>query len=902
MKKAISEAEVRRLIDGQLRKVGWEVDTATLRYSLGARPKAGHDRIIAEWPTGSQAKSGGYADYAVFLGEKLVGFIEAKAAYKNLPGVLDHQAKDYAKSVRPQDAPHLLGDWRGYRVPFVFAANGRKYLQDLELESGIWFQDLRAPANKPHALRGWFSPQALADRLALDPARGDAALAAMPAPFLTDPDGLNLRPYQLTAIEKAQEALLSGQQRILLAMATGTGKTRTILGLIYKLLTAGRFRRILFLVDRNSLGEQVEDVFNTVRLEDLKPLKDLYSLQNLKHRLLQPETNVHITTVQGMMQRILYCGDEASMPSAGDYDLVIVDEAHRGYINDKERDETEKLYRDELDFQSKYRQVIEYFDAVKIGMTATPAAHTIQIFGKPVFVYKYDEAVVDGWLVDHEAPHLLTTLLARFGIHHHKGETVKQYQAASNTVSEVCLEDELDFEIDDFNRQVITEPFNRAVLEEIAKDIDPEDEHAGKTLIYAVNDRHADMIVDILREIYGARGVDTDAILKITGSIGDSERIKEAIRQFHYERFPSIVVTVDLLTTGIDIPSIDKLVFLRQVKSRILFAQMMGRATRLCPAIGKTHFEIYDAVGVYGALAKQSEMLAVAADPATTFAQLLEGIRTVTDPEALGRLVRQLAAKLQRRKRSMTPELQEDFQALTGKDPAGFAAALGRLAPQEARDLLLPLAQLFARLDSGGFLPPAPVTISDRPDRLLSHVRGYGPGNQKPEDYLHAFAEFVRTNPERLEAINIISSRPKDLTRAELKKLVAALKRKGFTEEQLNGAISRTTNTDMAADIIGLIRSYALGVPLLDKEARIRAGVRKLKQAHAFTKMQQNWIDRFEKSLLNEPIMNLGVLDEVAAFREHGGSARLDRVFDFRLAAILDELNAYLYEADGGAA
>lgn len=902
MKKDLPEAEARRLIDGQLRKVGWEVDTARLRYSLGARPEAGHNRIIAEWPTDSKAGKGGHADYAIFLGEKLAGFIEAKAAYKDLPGVLDHQARDYAKSVRAKDAAYLLGNWRGYDVPFIFAANGRKYLKDLELESGIWFQDLRVPANRPHALRGWFSPQALLDRLAQDQARGDAALIAMQADFLTDPDGLNLRHYQLAAIEKAQAALLKGQDRILLAMATGTGKTRTILGLIYKLLTARRFRRILFLVDRNSLGEQAEDVFNTVRLEDLKPLKDIHTIQGLADRFIEPETELHIATVQGMMKRVLFSADEERMPSAGDYDLVIVDEAHRGYTNDREMDETERLYRDELDFQSKYRQVIDYFDAVKIGMTATPALHTIQIFGEPVFVYKYEEAVIDGYLLDHEPPHLLTTLLGKHGIHYERGDMVKQYDAASHTVSESCLSDDLDFAIDDFNRQVITEPFNRAVLTEIARHIDPEDERGGKTLIYAVNDRHADMIVDILKDIYAAQGVDTDAIRKITGSIGDSRRIEEAIREFHYERFPSIVVTVDLLTTGIDIPAIDKLVFLRRVRSRILFTQMLGRATRLSPETGKTHFEIFDAVGVYDALAPVSGMEPVAPDPATTFATLLDGMAAITEPETLERLVRQFAARLQRRRRSLTPELREYFAARTGQDPASFAAALGKMPAMDARALLLSLADLFQRLDAEGAAAPRPLTISDTPDRLLSHERGYGEGNQKPEDYLAAFAEFVRNNPERIEAINIISGRPKELTRAALKDLLLILKQKGFTTGQLNGAIARTTNREMAADIIGLIRSYALGVPLTSREERIRAAVSKLRQAHDFTKIQENWIDRFEKALVSEPALNPAVLDEHAAFREYGGSARLDRVFDFRLADILDELNTYLYEAEGAAA
>lgn len=168
-----------------------------------------------------------------------------------------------------------------------------------------------------------------------------------------------------------------------------------------------------------------------------------------------------------------------------------------------------------------------------------------------------------------------------------------------------ALEDELDFDVEQFNRQVITRPFNETVLAEIARDIDPENpEEQGKTLIYAVDDQHADMIVDVLKNIYSAYDVDNDAIMKITGSVGggNPKKVQEAIKRFKNERYPSIAVTVDLLTTGIDVPEITTLVFMRRVKSRILFEQMLGRATRLCPSIHKTHFEIYDPVGVYAIL------------------------------------------------------------------------------------------------------------------------------------------------------------------------------------------------------------------------------------------------------------------------------------------------------------
>ena len=404
-------------------------------------------------------------------------------------------------------------------------------------------------------------------------------------------------------------------------MATGTGKTRTVLGMIYRFLKTGRFRRILFLVDRTSLGEQASDVFKEVKLEDLMTLDEIYNIKGLDDKDIDRETRIQIATVQSMVKRILY-NDEDSMPAISDFDLVIIDEAHRGYILDKEMSEDEALYRDQVDYQSKYHYVVEYFDAVKIALTATPALHTTEIFGEPVFKYTYREAVIEGYLVDHDAPHRLPTKLSTEGIHYKKGDTVVRYDPVTGEITNSeLLEDELDFDVDDFNRQVITESFNRTVLAEIARDIDPESPDVqGKTLIYAVNDAHADLIVKIMKEIYAEMGVDNDAIMKITGSVGggNKKKVQEAINRFKNERFPSIVVTVDLLTTGIDVPEITSLVFMRRVKSRILFEQMMGRATRLCPEIHKTHFEIYDPVGVYDSLGPVNTMKPIVANPNAT--------------------------------------------------------------------------------------------------------------------------------------------------------------------------------------------------------------------------------------------------------------------------------------------
>ena len=319
---------------------------------------------IAEWPTDSQVGNRGYADYALFVGTELIATIEAKASHKDIPSVIDYQCKEYSQNIREKDSQYRIGTWGKYKVPFTFATNGKQYLEQYKTKSGIWFLDLRQSYNAPRALQGWMSPDGIKELLAQDTESKNENLKQMSFDFLTDKDGLNLRPYQLNAIKAAENAVIDGKQSVLLAMATGTGKTRTVLGMIYRFLKTERFRRILFLVDRTSLGEQAQDVFKEVKLEDLMTLDEIYNIKGLEDKEIDKETRIHIATVQSMVKRILY-DTEDTMPAVSDYDLIIVDEAHRGYILDKEMGEDELLYRNQTDYQSKYRSVIEYFDACK---------------------------------------------------------------------------------------------------------------------------------------------------------------------------------------------------------------------------------------------------------------------------------------------------------------------------------------------------------------------------------------------------------------------------------------------------------------------------------------------------------------------------------------------------------
>lgn len=894
----LSEAETRYLIDEQLRKVGWETDTNTLRYSKGIRPQKGRNLAIAEWPTDSAVGKNGYADYALFVGLKLVGIVEAKKAAIDIPSVIDHQCKEYAKGIKGEHQEYIINQWGAYKVPFVFATNGRKYLKQIETKSGIWYLDLRNGANVPKALQGWISPQGLMEQLEKDITAANSALQNTPFDLLRDPDGLNLRKYQINAIEAAEQAVIDGKQTVLLSMATGTGKTRTILGMIYRFIKSDRFKRVLFLVDRTALGEQAEDVFKEVKIEELMTLDSIYNIKGLDEKEIDRETKIHIATVQSLVKRILYPEGD-TMPSVTDYDLIVVDEAHRGYILDKEMSETEMLYRNQDDYISKYRTVIEYFDAVKIALTATPALHTTEIFGKPVFNYSYREAVIDGYLVDHDAPHNIRTKLRVEGIKYEKGEQLAIYDPVTGEVlNSAELEDDMKFEIDTFNRQVITENFNRTVLNEIAWDLNPDGQ--GKTLIYAVDDNHADLIVKILKKIYAEGGVDNDTVMKITGSVagGNKKKISEAIKRFKNESLPKIVVTVDLLTTGIDVPEITTLVFMRRIKSRILFEQMLGRATRLCPSIGKTHFEIYDPVGVYESLQDVSNMKPVVTNPSTSFGDLMKGLEVATTDEQLAYQINLIVAKLQRKRRNISKKALEQFENLTGgKDLGAFAEHLNSSTIKEAAAELLGHREAFSVLDKDRPHSKSPRIIDDHPDVVIDHTRGYGEG-QKPEDYLEAFKEFINNNMNAIAALRTVCTRPSELTREALKSLKLELDRHDFTEKQLNSAWNEMTNQDIVADIIAFIRQQALGSALVGREQRVKHAFAKLRTNHEFNKTQLDWLKRIEKVLLEESVLDEQIF-EVGAFKNAGGFTIIDRRFGGKLREIMTELNEYLYD-DGG--
>lgn len=881
---ALSEAETRVIIDSQLREAGWEIDSINLRYSKGTRPQKGRNLAIAEWSIGGKDS----ADYVLFVGLTPIAVVEAKKKNADVSAKLK-QAERYSREyvVRGNELLPQASAWKSeFKIPFAFSTNGRPYLKQVSTKSGIWFRDLRQSVNLARPLESWYTPEGLRALLEQDIPTATQELASESL------DYLDLRYYQVDAIKAIEAAIASHQRNILVAMATGTGKTRTCIGLVYRLCKAKRFRRVLFLVDRTALGEQTAEGLRDFRLEQNKTFTDIYDVKEMCDIRPEQETRLQIATIQGMIRRLL-SPDENVLPiSVDQYDCVIVDECHRGYSLDREMSETEMQFRDQRDYISQYTRVLDHFDAVRIGLTATPALHTSELFGVPVYTYAYRQAVIDGFLIDHEPPIRIVTALAEDGMSWAKGEEIDAIDSTTGEFETYKLEDELHIAIDDFNRKVITESFNEVVCTELVRHIDPTLQ--GKTLVFCATDGHADIVVDKLKQAFQQHygSVDDRAVVKITAA---ADKPLDLLRHFKNERYPSVAVTVDLLTTGIDVPEIVNIVFIRRVRSRILYEQMLGRATRLCPAIDKEYFRIFDAVDIYAILKNHTDMNPVVVNPYISFSQLLHELEHTPTDEAYTLARDQFLAKFQRIKRHLKDEALESFEMLTDASPQDFITAL-RQGTQQVRHYLLAIrakGSLGTFLDNLGRQNPK-IFISSHEDSLRDVHRGYGDA-QKPSDYLENFSVFLRDNKDRIPALLLVMQRPRELTRKQLRELRLLLDEHGFSEANLKTAWREATNQDIAASIIGFIRNAATGSPLLSHEERVQRAMRHILASRQWTVPQRQWLERIGRQLERESIVDKEALDR-GAFERDGGFSRLNRIFDGQLETVLGDIAEAMWD------
>jgi len=908
----LSEDLTRILIDQQLRDAGWEADSLELTHAIGTRPEKGVNRAIAEWPT---RVAGANADYVLFSGLVPVAIVEAKRKRINVADRImqaERYARDFVVSggLLPAwreaelSAPWPDGEGGYFHVPLAFSCNGRPYVRQLAEQSGIWFRDLRRPSNLRRPLQGFHTPAGVADLLKRDVDSAQSQLAREGMAYL------RLRDYQQQAIQAVEDTMAAGHRTSLLAMATGTGKTRTIIGLIYRLLKTERFRRILFLVDRSALGEQVQDAMSEMRLEQNQTLSQIYNLDRLEDISTADEARVQVATVQAMVRRIF---QSDSPPPIDTYDCIVVDEAHRGYTLDQEMTEGELVVRDHAQYMSQYRRVLDYFDAHRIGLTATPAKHTTDIFGKPIYTYSYREAVADDWLIDHEPPIRYETLLNTKGIHFERGEQVSVVNVQTGEVDTAELEDDLDFNVESFNRRVITPSFDQVICQQLATELDPDGDE--KTLIFCVSQSHAERVKHLLDDAFKAVHSDQYNQASVAIITGRSDKVDALIRRYKNERHPNIAITVDLLTTGIDVPSICNLVFMRRVRSRILYEQMKGRATRRCDDIGKTVFRIYDPVDLYAALEEVDTMKPLVKDPNVSIEQLLHELKDPRSPAAPGGnggshaqdVLDQLGQRLMRVLRraayraAAKPPLREkldQLEASLGVAPERLHVHLHELGPHAAAQFLLQqplllqqLAEVSALLGSNRY----PI-ISTHEDQLLDRQQNYGV-NEQPADYLESFSRFVRENLNHSVALSVVVNRPRDLTRAQLREIRLLLDEHGFSEAKLRSALRDCTQQEIAASIIGHIRRAALGEALVPFEHRVGRAMEAIYASRAWTPLQRRWLGRLAQQLAHEVVLDRDVVQR--NFEADGGTSRLDKLLDGQLDQVLVDIGEQLWDQAG---
>lgn len=878
-------------IDPQLVAWGWKI--IPWEKAKDSPLSALSGCAIEEFPTDA-----GPADYALCVDGVILGVIEAKKLTLGPKGVLS-QAERYSKGVAK--SPH---NFRGFRVPFLYSTNGEV----------IWFHDVREELSLSRRIAQFHTPSALREMMGRSLAKSSEWLTANP------PEHWKLRPYQKGANAATEKAIGEHKRQMLLAMATGTGKTFTVVNQCYRLLKSGAGKRILFLVDRRALAAQAVRAFAAFEPEPSLKFDKLYEVYSNKFQkedfgedeafdskvmpkeyLTDPQPKhvfVYVCTIQRMAISIL--GRQAVFSEDGDdidedaeqlpipihaFDTIIADECHRGYTSAE---------------QSVWRGVLDHFDAVRIGLTATPASHTTSYFKEVVFRYTYEEAVREGHLVDWNLVKIKSDVRIN-GVFLKEGETVENIDPVDGAKELDDIEDEREFGASDIERKVTSPDSNNKILLELKKYTDEHEQYYGrfpKMLIFAANDiphtSHADELCEMAVQVFG-RG--ESFVQKITGRI---DRPLQKIREFRNRPNPGIAVTVDLLSTGVDVPDIEFIVFLRPVKSRILFEQMLGRGTRKGEHHpDKSHFTVFDCFdGSLVAYFKNATTMTNAEldKPARSIAEVIEDIWANRDRDYN---VRCLVKRLQRIDKEMAGDAREDFAAfgIPDGDVAKFASQLPNLLKS---DFVQTMA-VFRKPQFQELL----VKYQRREKTFLRAIENIdtvtseylirdGLGKEhKPEDYLQLFSQFVRENSAQIEAVQILLERPADWGTEALKelrqKLATAPER--FTVDVLQKAHELRYQKSLV-DIISMVKHAATEQsPLLTAVERAGLAIAHVSVGRSFTPEQQKWLDRIRESLVANLSIDPEDFEVMPSLEGAGGWGRANKVFDGKLSELIQEIN-----------
>ena len=925
-----NEQATREEIDKSLEAAGWVIQDKkrlNLFESLGV--------AVREMDTDT-----GPADYMLFINGKACGIIEAKREGTDLGGVSEQSARYSTSNVQfierwvPNEKP----------LPFLYEATNHE----------IRFRDERDPQprsryifhfHRPETLKAWLEEgNSLRMRLAND---------------LPELDITNLRDCQIDAITGIEESLKTAKPRALLQMATGSGKTYTAVTEVYRLAKFTRVKRVLFLVDRGNLATNAKDEFEQFVIpHDGRKFTQHYNVNILGRAGIPDATKVTISTIQRMYSQLTgqELDDEADERSAyevesstisrearpvtynpdipiEEFDVIIIDECHRSIYN-------------------LWRQVLEYFDAFLIGLTATPTKKTIGFFNQNlVSEYTHEDAVVDKVNVGYDIYRIKTELTEQ-GNTIEAGTFVEIRDRLTKQKRLEVLDQQEDWLAQQLDRSVLAPNQIRTVIQafkdQCLKQCFPhrnwkEDkmEWVPKTLVFAKDDDHCDRIVDAVREVFDEGNA---FCKKITYKVG-KKTAEESIKAFRTDPQYRIAVTVDMIATGTDIRPLECVMFMRDVKSQAYYEQMKGRGTRIISrdelhkvtpdAPGKSRFVLVDCVGVTET--DKTETKSLETKPSVSTAKLMEqvarGDRHSDTLRALGNRMIRLDLKLNEQQRKRISELagkplgliagelihatnedamQGRISAAGGQEPG--AAHLGE-APSEAEvqkafkpiadELIKPFHNPDLRELLEEYRKETDQLIDDSADELIS--AGYD--EEKAEVLIQNWQQFIQDHKDELDAIQLIYQQPyqkRHLSYEQIEKLAEEIQQPPYNlapievwkayEQLEKNKVKGVPPKELLTNIVSLIR-FSTGLSdMLEPFTELvnnRFDNWLKQQGKAFQPEQLAWLNKIKDQIAQNAEMTVDDFNYIP-FNQEGGLLKARELFGKDLDNLIQELNGYL--------
>ena len=921
------EAKARLQIDQKLEQAGWVVQDMK-QFNLSA----GTGVVVREFPTDT-----GPADYVLFIHRKAVGVLEAKkdTAAENLT-VTEAQTARYASA-------NLK--WRNDSAPlrFLFEATGQI----------IRFTDNADPAPRSREIFHFFRPEQLAAWLAQPNTLRRRLAEAMPAL-----PAQNLRDCQVSAVTGLEQSLALNKPRALVHMATGAGKTFTAITAVYRLLKFGGAKRILFLVDTRNLGKQAHQEFMAYTPpDDARKFTELYNVQRLASPNIDPHAQVCISTIQRMYAIL---SGEAMDDSAEDislnevqqtakqqklvrynpavpmeaFDFIVIDECHRSIYN-------------------LWKQVLDYFDASLIGLTATPDKRTFGFFNENIVAeYTYEQSVADGVNVGYDVYEIETEITQK-GAELKAREWVDHRDRATRKKRWGETEEDTAYTGKALDKSVVNTSQIRQVIQAMKTAVEtqifPARTETPKTLIFAKTDSHADDIIHTVREVYGQGNAFCKKVTYRAEEDADS-----ILSSFRNDYHPRIAVTVDMIATGTDVKPLEVLLFMRDVRSKGYYEQMKGRGVRSLDADGlqrvsnsadgaKTRFVLIDAVGVEKSLKTESRPLEK--KPGVALKDLLQGVAlghrdddtVLSLANRLVRLAKQLDDKAQARieKASGGIPVRELGKALiTALDPDAIVQAA--LATAQAKgitrteDSLLPeeieaaraerVAAACAPFDQPELRDELENARRER-EQIIDHVNldqvthsGFSEqAETQAKAVIQRFADYIQQHKDEIAALGFFYQQPyqrRALTFDMLEELHDHLAKPPLmlTTERLWSAYARVQASRVKGadrkrqltDLVSLVR-FALGLdsdgaelkPFADEvDKRFQAWIfrHNAQRGTAFTPEQTEWLRLMKDHIASS--CHIGRDDfDYAELADKGGLQKAWGLFGKELDVLMDEMN-----------